>query len=128
MNSDKAIKFLTLFIILVSVAKSCFADDLDKLLEAGELRHLGVPYCNFVTASGTGLDIELKQGFAQLLGVRYRFQETTWNRAIGDLSGQHVRKAFNSYLDKIRKDGRYQQMVKRHFPTAFLYYQDFFDR
>ena len=65
--------------------------DLDEVRADGVLRHLGVPYANFVTGSGDGLDVELMQGFAEHLGVRYEYVETDWKRVIPDLSGVQVR-------------------------------------
>lgn len=72
------------------------ADDLQDVLSRGELRHLGVPYANFVTGSGDGLDMELMQRFAKHLGVRYRFVETSWADAIGDLTGKQVKRTKGS--------------------------------
>jgi ABC-type amino acid transport substrate-binding protein len=57
------------------------------------LRHLGVPYASFVSGKGDGLDVELIQGFAAELGVRYEFVETTWREAFGDLTGRNARGA-----------------------------------
>jgi ABC-type amino acid transport substrate-binding protein len=67
--------------------------DLDDVRAAGVLRHLGVPYANFVSGSGDGMDVELIRGFAAHIGVRYEFVETNWQRAFGDLTGRHVRGA-----------------------------------
>jgi len=67
------------------------AYDLPEIQAAGVLRHLGVPYANFVSGSGDGLDVELIQGFAAHLGVRYAFVATDWNHAFGDLTGRHAR-------------------------------------
>lgn len=69
------------------------ARDLEQIRQAGVLRHLGVPYANFVTGSGDGLDVELMQGFARHLGVRYEFVETNWQHLFGDLTGRHARRA-----------------------------------
>lgn len=67
--------------------------DLPDIQAAGVLRHLGVPYANFVSGKGDGLDVELIQGFAAELGVRYEFVETNWKNAFGDLTGQNARGA-----------------------------------
>lgn len=69
------------------------AQDLAAVRAAGSLRHLGLPYANFVTGLGDGLDVELVRGFAQHLGVDYRFVETDWTRVLGDLTGRHARRA-----------------------------------
>ncbi len=63
---------------------------LSGVLEQGTLRHLGVPYANFVTGSGDGLDVEIIQLFAKDLGVKYQFVPTTWKTAIGDLTGKEM--------------------------------------
>jgi hypothetical protein len=67
--------------------------DLPDVRAAGVLRHLGVPYANFVSGSGDGMDVELIRGFAAHLRVRYEFVETDWKRAFGDLTGRHARGA-----------------------------------
>jgi ABC-type amino acid transport substrate-binding protein len=79
---------LLLVIVLPGVST---ARDLEDVRADGVLRHLGVPYANFVTGSGDGLDVELMQGFAKHLGVRYEYVETDWKRVIPDLSGMQVR-------------------------------------
>ena len=76
--------------LIVSVT-SAFADDLREIRERGVLRHLGVPYANFVTGSGDGLDVEIVQLFARHLGVRYEYVPTTWGDVIGDLTGKQFR-------------------------------------
>ena len=43
--------------------------DLSQIKAAGVLRHLGVPYANFVTGSGDDLDVELMQLFAKRTGL-----------------------------------------------------------
>lgn len=70
---------------------SALADDLREIRERGVLRHLGVPYANFVTGSGDGLDVEIVQLFARHLGVRYEFVPSTWENVIGDLTGKEIR-------------------------------------
>lgn len=79
---------LVLFLLIRNVA----AQDLDAIRKDGVLRHLGIPYANFVTGYGDGLDVELIQGFAAYLKVRYEFVETDWTRVFGDLTGRHVRR------------------------------------
>ena len=76
---------------LIVSANSAFADDLREVRERGVLRHLGVPYANFVTGSGDGLDVEIVQLFARHLGVRYEFVPSTWDEVIGDLTGKQIR-------------------------------------
>lgn len=65
--------------------------DLAEVKERGVLRHLGIPYANFVTGSGDGLDVEMARLFAGHLGVKYSYVKTDWKDVIGDLCGKKVR-------------------------------------
>ena len=83
---------VVLSVLLPSAALPAAArDSLALVQERGVLRHLGIPYANFVTGAGDGMDVELMQGFAAWLGVVYEYVETDWSRAIGDLTGKQVR-------------------------------------
>jgi len=71
--------------------------DLEDIKKQGVLRHIGVPYANFVSyikkddfQSLSGLDVELVKGFAESLGVEYQFVPAKWSNAIGKLTGQHA--------------------------------------
>ena len=64
--------------------------DLAAVKSRGVLRHLGIPYANFVTGSGDGFDVELMRLFAARLGVRYEFVETQWPSVLPDLTGRRV--------------------------------------
>ena len=77
-------------LILISgvISVTCVAADLAEVKQSGVLRHLGVPYANFVTGSGDGLDVEMIKLFAQQLGVKYEYVQTTWGDFIADLSGK----------------------------------------
>lgn len=79
----------------LALVSTCVAGigDLDQVRRDGVLRHLGIPYANFVTGAGDGLDVELIRGFAESIGVRYEFVETDWGSAFGDLTGRHARRA-----------------------------------
>lgn len=69
---------------------TAFAVDLADIRQRGALRHLGIPYANFVTTTGDrmdGLDVELIRLFAKHLGVRYELVETSWSEAFVDLTG-----------------------------------------
>ena len=80
-------------VVLLLAATACaFAQDLAGVRAAGVLRHLGIPYANFVTGSGDGLDVELVRGFAAHLGVRYEYVRSNWDTVFGDLTGQHARR------------------------------------
>jgi ABC-type amino acid transport substrate-binding protein len=37
-----------------------------------------------------------------------------------------LRHAFNQYLSKIRKDGTYEQLVEKYYPSVFYFYGDYF--
>jgi len=39
-----------------------------------------------------------------------------------------LREAFNSYLQRIRRDGSYNLMVKKYYPGVLRYFSDFFAR
>jgi ABC-type amino acid transport substrate-binding protein len=71
-------------------AADAAAGDLEAVKRRGVLRHLGIPYANFVTGGGDGFDLELAQLFARRLGVRYEFVETDWPRVLPDLTGRKV--------------------------------------
>jgi ABC-type amino acid transport substrate-binding protein len=69
---------------------TAFADGLSDIRTRGVLRHLGVPYANFVTGAGDGLSVEVIQLFAEHLGVKYQFVKTSWNDVFPDLLGREV--------------------------------------
>lgn len=77
--------------VLLSWAAAALGQDLARIKENGTLRHLGVPYANFVTGSGDGFSVELIQGFARYLGVDYQYVESTWATVIQDLCGKKVK-------------------------------------
>ena len=58
-------------VMLCCCMASALAADLAEIRQRGVLRHLGVPYANFVSGFGDGLDVELLKGFAANIGVRY---------------------------------------------------------
>lgn len=92
-------RFLTLLALLVIFgisATQAMARDLAEIKAEGVLRHLGVPYANFVSQysegnklTHSGLDIELMQGFARHLGVEYQFVPATWRTVFGMLTGRN---------------------------------------
>jgi ABC-type amino acid transport substrate-binding protein len=95
MNATQRCSLLILGItLLLPVLAS--ADSLAALQERGVLRHLGVPYANFVSGVGEdmkldGMDVELMRGFAGWLGVEYEYVQTDWASAIGDLTGNEIK-------------------------------------
>ena len=81
---------LKVLLVLAATMVSAQAQDLKEIKESGVLRHLGIPYANFVTGAGDGFSVDLAKGFAAHLGVRYAFVETTWATIIQDLIGRQV--------------------------------------
>jgi len=79
------------FIVLWFVTTPFSLADLDQIKASGELRHLGVPYANFVTGDGEGLDASILKLYCDRIGVRYRYVKTDWDTVIGDLSGKKVK-------------------------------------
>ncbi len=64
--------------------------DLKEIKKAGVIRHLGIPYANFVTGHGDGLDVEIIRLYAQELGVAYEYAQSSWETVISDLSGKRA--------------------------------------
>jgi len=83
--------FAATLLIVLSLGGLAAAGDLAQVKERGVLRHLGIPYANFVTGSGDGLEVELTQKFAEYLGVKYEFVKTEWSTVIQDLTGKKVK-------------------------------------
>ncbi len=81
--------FLFMQIILFPVFPALA--DLPEIKARGVLRHVGVPYANFVTGTGDGMDVELVTLFAQDLGVKYEYIKTSWKNIISDLTGKKVK-------------------------------------
>ena len=74
----------------VFLCGTALAGDLSEVKKSGVLRHLGIPYANFVTGDGDGMDVELMQMFAKSQGVRYEYVKTSWDTAVADLIGRKV--------------------------------------
>lgn len=85
-----ALRAMVLFVFLASPAWAGDPRDLKEIKDSGEIRHLGIPYANFVTGRGDGLDVELMQAFARHLGVRYVYVSSEWGTIFGDLTGNAV--------------------------------------
>jgi hypothetical protein len=84
-----------LVILMTAVAwatgtTAAFGGDLPEIRAAGVLRHLGIPYANFVTGSDDGMDVELIAGFAKHLGVKYEYVKTGWGTVVQDLIGKEI--------------------------------------
>jgi ABC-type amino acid transport substrate-binding protein len=81
----------TAIVVFPSSGNIAWGGDLEEVLKTGKLRHLGIPYANFVTEDKAGLDVELMQLFAARLGVTYEFIETNWQNMVADLTGKVVK-------------------------------------
>lgn len=81
---------LLMFLFCFLFSASVNATGIDDIKKVGVLRHLGIPYANFVTGGGDGMDVELMELFAKHLGVRYQFVKTDWQDIFGDLTGKKV--------------------------------------
>lgn len=81
---------LAVVTMAVLVCSSVQAADLAEIKARGELRHLGIRYANFVTGAGDGFDVELVQGFAKHIGVRYQLVYSDFYNVIRDLLGRDV--------------------------------------
>jgi ABC-type amino acid transport substrate-binding protein len=88
--------FASIWVISAISATTASAADLDEVKARGELRHLGIPYANFVTGDGDGFDVEIMQGFAKKLGVTYKLVYSDFYNVMRDLLGKDV----------VRRDGR----------------------
>jgi ABC-type amino acid transport substrate-binding protein len=80
--------FIAGLLMLAQPRTGSAAQDLDAVKERGVLRHLGIPYANFVSGTGDGLSVDLMRLFAQHIGVRYEYVDTTFASAIADLTGK----------------------------------------
>ncbi|WP_144209287.1 transporter substrate-binding domain-containing protein [Shewanella donghaensis] len=95
-GSKNLLNKLLLFCI-VFLSSHTLAYDLKEVKKSGVLRHIGVPYANFVIQYPQdekivqdGLDVELMRGFAKYLGVEYQFVEASWGNLIGKINGQNA--------------------------------------
>lgn len=86
----KALSTLTTAVLLLLSTTAASAADLKEVQARGELRHLGIRYANFVTGAGDGFDVELAQGFAKHIGVKYTLVYSDFYSVIRDLLGKDV--------------------------------------
>lgn len=101
MTKVSAFWLLTILVGSMLLPSMSSARDLDEIRREGVLRHLAIPYANFYTGRGDGLDVELIRGFAKELGVDYKLVETDWQHVFGDLTGGHA-----------RRDGKHAQLLE----------------
>jgi len=90
----KRLLFATVFLLCTVVASTCaVAGDLDDVKARGVLRHIGIPYANFNTGSGDGMEADLTRLFAKSIGVNYEFVLSDWGVIAQDLIGKKVKVA-----------------------------------
>jgi len=103
----KASLFLVRFIALWALLSSTSiqARDLAEIKADGVLRHIGIPYANFVTQYKqgsiiieSGLDVELMRRFARHLGVRYEYINANWENVFTLLNGESARYVDNKLI------------------------------
>jgi ABC-type amino acid transport substrate-binding protein len=90
---------LCLFSLLLLPLGLLKAGDLAEVKASGVLRHIGVPYANFITGSGDGMDVEIMQQFATSLGVRYEYIPADWGNLFCDLVGRKIESKGNNIED-----------------------------
>ncbi len=90
MRFRKTCSTVFLAAVLFGVFAPSWAADLKEIQARGELRHLGIRYANFVTGAGDGFDVELTQGFAKHIGVKYSLVYSDFYNVIRDLLGKDV--------------------------------------
>ncbi|WP_417697792.1 transporter substrate-binding domain-containing protein [Psychromonas sp.] len=106
--------------LIVSLLLLCFysswssARDLAEIKADGVLRHIGIPYANFINiykegehTLASGLDVELMQGFAKHLGLKYQFIEATWHNSMTLLTGRNA-----NYVNGVVVKGHIQHEIQ----------------
>ena len=87
--------FLAVMAVLTLLQASAWCGDLAEVRKSGVLRHVGIPYANFVTGAGDGMDVALIQMFARRLGVRYEYVKSDWGTVVQDVTGKRTQAAGN---------------------------------
>ena len=95
---ERTLAALSLGLLLLMTLSAAASDvatagrprSLADIEESGYIRHLGVPYANFVTGAGDGLDVEVIKFFADYLGVQYVYVRTNWKDVIPGAIGREV--------------------------------------
>lgn len=99
----KNCKYINCIVLLLSLtfySAVIQARDLAEIKADGVLRHIGIPYANFITlyeegnrSIAGGLDVELMQGFAKHLGLEYQFIPANWSTVFTLLTGKSAKYA-----------------------------------
>lgn len=107
----KNIRNIILILFISLNSQLSYARDLAEIQAEGVLRHIGIPYANFITVYKEknkvipgGLDVELMKGFAEYLGVKYEFIEANWSTAFTLLNGTTALSS-NQQLDSKKFQG-----------------------
>ena len=90
MRLNKTLRVAAMAVMAATLSALSWATDLKEIQARGELRHLGIRYANFVTGAGDGFDVELTQGFAKHIGVKYTLVYSDFYNVIRDLLGKDV--------------------------------------
>lgn len=114
LNQSKYLSLISLFLMTFLLSGNCAARDLAEIKSDGVLRHIGVPYANFITVYKDGdqsieggLDVILMKGFANYLGLEYQFVPASWSTAFTLLTGQSA-----TYADNILTRGKEKQTIQ----------------
>ncbi len=103
MNTFRSILKCLFTIVFFGFMAQGWAADLKEIKDRGEIRHIGIRYANFVTGDGEGFDVDLVQGFAKHIGVKYHLVYSDFYNVIGDLLGKDVvRKGDDVLLENTR--------------------------
>lgn len=92
MNSFRV--WILAFILCFSATAFASQDmhhDLQQIRQTGVLRHLGVPYANFVRLEDgepSGMSVEIIRLFSKFIGVEYQFVQSDWDDIIQALIGK----------------------------------------
>ncbi|HIJ95822.1 MAG TPA: transporter substrate-binding domain-containing protein [Desulfuromonadales bacterium] len=90
----KRLIMAAVMLFTVAGATAAVAGDLDDIKARGVLRHVGIPYANFISGAGDGMEVELTKMFAKSLGVTYEFVESGgWGVVVQELIGRKVKVA-----------------------------------
>ena len=98
---------LTVIALVALLQGSAWCGDLAQVRKNGVLKHVGIPYANFVTGAGDGMDVELMQMFARHLGVRYEYVKSDWGTVVQDVIGKKVQAKGDevSFLEDVQVKG-----------------------
>ena len=93
----KYMKNITLLILLCFFSSFSNARDLAEIKADGVLRHIGIPYANFIIIYEDGnktivdgFDVELMKGFAEHLGLKYQYIKGSWSNSFTLLTGRNA--------------------------------------